>query len=62
MASRPGWHTIFVLLAVGLNFVGNVLLIPVMGMEGAATATAVTLVVSMVLLVRIARTRAGVRL
>jgi O-antigen/teichoic acid export membrane protein len=62
MASRPGWHTIFVLLAVALNFVGNVLLIPRMGMEGAATATAVTLVVSMVLLVRIARTRAGVRL
>ncbi len=62
MASRPGWHTIFVLLVVGLNFVGNVLLIPHMGMEGAATATAVTLVLSMILLVRIARTRAGVRL
>jgi len=62
MASRPGWHTIFVLLVVGLNFAGNVLLIPYMGMEGAATATAVTLVLSMVLLVRIARTRAGVRL
>lgn len=62
MAARPGWHTIFVLLVVGLNFVGNVLLIPLMGMEGAATATAVTLVLSMVLLVRIARTRAGVRL
>lgn len=62
MASRPGWHTIFVLLVVGLNFAGNVLLIPHMGMEGAATATAVTLVLSMVLLVRIARTRAGVRL
>lgn len=62
MASRPGWHTIFVLLVVGLNFVGNLLLIPHMGMEGAATATAVTLVLSMLLLVRIARTRAGVRL
>jgi O-antigen/teichoic acid export membrane protein len=62
MASRPGWHTIFVLLVVGLNFAGNILLIPHMGMEGAATATAVTLVISMVLLVRIARTRAGVRL
>jgi O-antigen/teichoic acid export membrane protein len=62
MASRPGWHTIFVLLVVALNFVGNVLLIPHMGMEGAATATAVTLVLSMILLVRIARTRAGVRL
>ena len=62
MASRPGWHTIFVLLVVGLNFAGNILLIPHMGMEGAATATAVTLVLSMILLVRIARTRAGVRL
>lgn len=62
MASRPGWHTIFVLLVVGLNFVGNLLLIPQLGMEGAATATAVTLVLSMFLLVRIARTRAGVRL
>ena len=62
MASRPGWHTIFVLLVVGLNFAGNVLLIPRMGMEGAATATAVTLLLSVILLVRIARTRAGVRL
>ena len=62
MASRPGWHTIFVLIVVGLNFCGNVLLIPVMGMAGAATATAVTLVLSMGLLVRMARTRAGVRL
>lgn len=62
MASRPGWHTVFVLLVVGLNFAGNVLLIPLLGMEGAATATAVTLVLSMFLLVRIARTRAGVRL
>jgi len=62
MASRPGWHTIYVLLVVGLNFAGNLLLIPYMGMEGAATATAVTLVLSMVLLVRIARTRAEVRL
>jgi O-antigen/teichoic acid export membrane protein len=62
MASRPGWHTLFVLLVVGLNFAGNVLLIPVLGMEGAATATAVTLVLSMILLVRIARSRAGVRL
>jgi stage V sporulation protein B len=62
MASRPGWHTVFVLLVVGLNFAGNVLLIPRMGMEGAATATAVTLLLSVILLVRIARTRAGVRL
>jgi O-antigen/teichoic acid export membrane protein len=62
MASRPGWHTVLVLLVVGLNFAGNVLLIPLIGMEGAATATAVTLVLSMFLLVRIARTRAGVQL
>lgn len=62
MASRPGWHTIYVLLVIGLNFAGNMLLIPYMGMEGAATATAVTLVLSMVILVRIARTRAGLRL
>lgn len=62
MASRPGWHTLLVLLMAGLNFVGNVLLIPSMGMEGAATATAVTLVFSMLLLVRIAKSRAGVQL
>jgi stage V sporulation protein B len=62
MASRPGWNTILVLLVVSMNFVGNVLLIPRMGMEGAATATAVTSVLSVFLLVRIARTRAGVRL
>lgn len=62
MASRPGWHTIYVLLGTGLNFAGNLLLVPTLGMEGAATATAATLVVSMALLVRLARTRAGVRL
>jgi O-antigen/teichoic acid export membrane protein len=62
MAARPGWHTIYVLLVIGLNFAGNLLLIPYLGMEGAATATAVTLVLSMVILVRIARTRAGLRL
>jgi O-antigen/teichoic acid export membrane protein len=62
MAGRPGWHTIFVLVIAGLNFAGNVLLIPRLGMAGAATATAVSLVLSMALLVRIARTRAGVKL
>jgi O-antigen/teichoic acid export membrane protein len=62
MASRPGWHTIMVLLVVGLNAAANLLLIPLLGMEGAATATAVTLVISMVLLVRMASTRADVRL
>jgi len=62
MASRPGWHTIFVVLGALLNLVGNLLLIPRIGMLGAATATAVTLVLSVILLVRIAKARAGVRL
>jgi O-antigen/teichoic acid export membrane protein len=62
MAARPGWNTIYVMFVISFNFAGNVLLIPRMGMEGAATATAVTQVFAVILLVRIARTRAGVRL
>jgi O-antigen/teichoic acid export membrane protein len=62
MASRPGWHTVYVLLVVGLNAAANLLLIPHMGMEGAATATAATLVLSMFLLVRIAKMHASVHL
>jgi O-antigen/teichoic acid export membrane protein len=62
MASRPGWHTIYVLLVVGLNAAANLLLIPHLGMEGAATATSATLVLSMFLLVRIAKMHASVHL
>jgi O-antigen/teichoic acid export membrane protein len=61
MAGRPGWHTAYVLAIVAVNFAGNYLLIPVWGLEGAATALATSVVASAVVLRVLAR-RFGVRI
>jgi O-antigen/teichoic acid export membrane protein len=62
MAGYPGWHTVYVLCVVALAFLGDVLLIPVLGLAGAAIATAAA-VLSAALLVRLlARARVGVRI
>lgn len=62
MAKRPGWHTVLLVAAIAVNVIGNVTLIPRLGLAGAATSTAGTVVVSALLLRGLARRRVGVRL
>jgi O-antigen/teichoic acid export membrane protein len=62
MANLPGWHTVLVSAMVACNVAGNAILIPHLGLEGAAIATAFALVISMVVLRAMARRLAGVRL
>jgi O-antigen/teichoic acid export membrane protein len=49
-AGRPGLHTIMTLLLVAFNFTFNLLLIPFLGIVGAAAATAFAHVVGVILL------------
>jgi len=62
MGGYPGWHTIFVTITVATNVVLNMLLIPQLGLMGAASATAIALFGSALWLRRLARTLLGVRL
>lgn len=62
MAGRPGWYTVFVTIVFAANLVGCVALIPVLGLEGAAVATAISIAVSAVLTVVMARRTIGLRL
>lgn len=62
MANMPGWHTVFVVLVVSINFVANLTFIPIFGLTGAAMSTSIAIVGSAVLLHRLARGRVGVRI
>ena len=62
MANRPGWHTMMMIGIVGTNVYCNALLIPVLGIVGAALGTAVSLVVSAVLLAGMVRRHVGLAL
>jgi Na+-driven multidrug efflux pump len=62
MAGRPGWHTIYMGCAVAFNVVGNALLIPVLGIVGAALATSASMLLSILALRLITRQQIGVRL
>lgn len=62
MASRPGWHTVYVLLTVVVAFVVNLALIPTLGLAGAATATASGVIASAVLLRVMVRFRLEIRI
>ena len=62
MANRPGWHTLMMLAVVGLNALFNWLLIPHLGLQGAALATGLSLVASVFLLIATVRWRVGLRL
>jgi stage V sporulation protein B len=62
MASRPGWHTAYVVVMLGLSCLGCQLLIGPLAHEGAAVAIAVSLVASVLVLRWFARLRVGVRL
>ena len=62
MGGYPGTHTIYIAIAVATNVVLNLLLIPWLGLMGAATATAIALVASALWLRRLSRVLVGVRL
>jgi O-antigen/teichoic acid export membrane protein len=62
MASRPGWHTFYITIAVALNVTLNALFIPRLDLEGAALATACGLVGSMLLLRFLIRIWVGARI
>ena len=62
MANRPGWHSIMMVGIVVSNALLNFLLIPPLGIVGAAAATGLTLLVSALLLVAMVRWRVGLRL
>lgn len=62
MGGRPGWHTIYILVAVAANIALNLLLIPYYGLVGAALATAIALLGAGLWLSRMARALVGVRL
>lgn len=62
MAARPGWYTVYVLAVLAVNLVGCLVLVPVLGGTGAASAVAVSVVASAVALRALVRWRVGLRL
>jgi O-antigen/teichoic acid export membrane protein len=62
MASRPGWHTVYMLAIIVVTFTGTLVLIPAFGLVGAALAISASVVVSAVLLRTFVRWRIGLRL
>ncbi len=62
MAGRPGWYTVYIAAILAVNVVGNVLLIPTFGIEGAAIATAASMIASALLLRVLVRWRVGLRI
>ena len=62
MASRPGWHTVYVIFTVTIAATALGLMTPMWGIAGAAGATAVGLVASAVLLRVMVQKTVGIRL
>jgi O-antigen/teichoic acid export membrane protein len=62
MASRPGWHTAMLVAIVALALAGNALLVPRVGLVGAASATALAAVAAALLVRTMARAKAAVLL
>ena len=62
MAGKPGWHSVFIAAMVGVNVIGNWILVPRHGLVGAAAATAISILASVFLLKAIVRRQVGVRL
>ncbi len=52
MAALPGWHTGLILATTAVGFAGNLALIPLLGMRGAALAAAASLAFSALLCAR----------
>ena len=62
MAGHPTLHSVFVTLVVLTNVAANALLIPVLGIVGAATGTALAYVAYVVYLSLLVRWKVGLRL
>ena len=61
MAGRPGWYAVYIVVVLAVNFGGSLLLIPVLGLEGAALATTASMVVSAALVPVMVRALVGIR-
>lgn len=62
MAAHPGWHTGLTFATIAVNLVGNIILIPPLGMNGAAISATASLVANALLLRALARSRVGLRI
>ncbi len=62
MAGFPGWHSLFMIATVAVNLVGNWILVPRIGIAGAAAATAVSMLASVFLLKSLVRARVGIKI
>jgi O-antigen/teichoic acid export membrane protein len=62
MTGHPGWHTVYMIAAVGGDAILNWLMIPVWGLEGAAASTAIAMVGGVLLLRVIVRRQVGLKL
>jgi O-antigen/teichoic acid export membrane protein len=62
MAGRPGWHTAMMVAMVATNVVGNAVLIPHYDLAGAAAASAIAMVVSVLVLRFFVRLKLGARI
>ncbi len=62
MAGHPGWHTVYVVGVVLSAYVANLVLIPPLGLVGAALGAGLALVVSAAAVRTLGRAIAGVRL
>ena len=60
MSGHPAWHSLFMVLVVGVNVVANALLIPDLGIVGAALGTALSFLASILLLRACSRLAVGV--
>ena len=60
MSGHPAWHSLFMVLVVGVNVLGNALMIPALGIVGAALGTALSFLASIVLLRLCSRLALGV--
>lgn len=62
MAGLPGQQTVFVCLMLGTNFVLNLLLVPPLGTQGAAIASAIAISSSALSLRYLVRAKTGARI
>lgn len=62
MANRPGWHTVYMVLTVTFNVIGNWFLIPIWGLAGAAISTANAMFLSVFVLKALVRAKTELKL
>jgi Na+-driven multidrug efflux pump len=62
MAGRPAWHTGLMIATVLANVIGNSILIPTIGIDGAAIATSIAMFASVFMLKALVRWKVGLQL